>query len=138
MTEKNRHPVVLYDEECALCNFWVRFLLRYDRRGVFHFAGQHSSFYQSVKGKLLEKEIDIEQGVVLFRGDTVLYGVDVVWDVLRTLGGAWRWLTFFSLFPAALQRWVYGMVARNRYRLFGRYRGACRAGSVNHPERFLQ
>jgi len=39
-----QRPVVIYDEECALCNFWVRFLLRTDRRGVFLFAGQHTRY----------------------------------------------------------------------------------------------
>ena len=30
--------VIVFDGVCALCNRWVRFLLRFDRRGRYRFA----------------------------------------------------------------------------------------------------
>jgi predicted DCC family thiol-disulfide oxidoreductase YuxK len=30
--------IVVFDAQCLLCNGWMRFLLRHDRRGVVQYA----------------------------------------------------------------------------------------------------
>jgi predicted DCC family thiol-disulfide oxidoreductase YuxK len=129
--------VIIYDQDCALCNFWVRFLLKYDHRSRFLFAGQHSEYYNKILPKLKRHSVDVSRGVVLVYGDTVLQGVDAVWGIFSHLGGGWRYLGVLRWVPLKLQLWLYDRIARNRYRLFGRHKGACLAGSRRYPGRFL-
>jgi predicted DCC family thiol-disulfide oxidoreductase YuxK len=133
-----QRPVVIYDEECALCNFWVRFLLRTDRRGVFLFAGQHTRYYESIADELAQRNIRVDEGVVLVYRGRYAFGPEAVWMMMGLLGGWWRGFLVFSVMPKRIQRSIYILIARNRYRWFGRYSGSSRAGSKKHPGRFLE
>jgi len=57
--------------------------------------------------------------------------------VLRELGGFWRlgaW--FLGWWPRSVRDWGYALVARNRYRVFGRYE-SCPIPSERDRARFL-
>lgn len=56
--------------------------------------------------------------------------------VMARLPWPWPVLTVSWLVPAPLRNWLYDRVARNRYRLFGRY-PACVLPSPQHAARFL-
>jgi len=38
MAERPRHPVVLFDGVCKMCSGGVRWIIRHDPQGIFHFA----------------------------------------------------------------------------------------------------
>jgi predicted DCC family thiol-disulfide oxidoreductase YuxK len=73
---------------------------------------------------------DIEKGIILSRSDAVSF-------VLIELGGFWRLLgKLFRLLPRSARDWVYRLVARNRYRIFGRSE-SCPLPSAATRSRFL-
>ena len=55
---------------------------------------------------------------------------------MRRLGGAWHLIAVLYVFPRPLRDFVYRIVARNRYRWFGR-RDACRLPTPEERDRFL-
>ena len=59
-----------------------------------------------------------------------------VLHALKRLGGAWRLIAVLYVFPCPLRDFVYRIVARNRYRWFGR-RDACRLPTPEERDRFL-
>jgi predicted DCC family thiol-disulfide oxidoreductase YuxK len=119
-TKTEEHPILLYDGVCALCNGMVKFILRHDRDGIFLFAALESD----PAHQLLGAETATDSVAVVLHPFTprqiVLRRSDAVIGALRLLG----WSTnarLLALVPRWLREAGYGVVARVRYRLFGRY-----------------
>jgi len=55
---------------------------------------------------------------------------------MEKLGAPWRWLGLFGVLPSALLDRVYDLMARYRYRLFGRYE-SCLMPSAEYKKRFI-
>jgi predicted DCC family thiol-disulfide oxidoreductase YuxK len=61
---------------------------------------------------------------------------DAAIEVVSRFGGAWKFLRILRLIPRAVRDWIYSMVARNRYRWFGRT-DACTIPTPDVKARFL-
>lgn len=124
-------PIILYDGICALCNFWVRFVLRRDRQGIFHFAALQSEAAQSF---LQQHEVsaDIDSIVLLDSGKAYLRS-DAVARILERMGSPLRIVRWI---PRPLRDALYRLVAASRYRLFGRYE-SCPLPDPEYRSRFL-
>jgi predicted DCC family thiol-disulfide oxidoreductase YuxK len=130
MTEIERNAIqgralLLYDGVCALCNGVVRFLMKHDRLDRFRYAPLQSSLGREVLARF-----DIHSfpdGVMLLTdalttGERLYQRSDAVAEALQRLSGMWRLAgRVLRLAPRRLRDWGYGIVARFRYRLFGRY-----------------
>lgn len=129
------HPVVLFDGVCNLCNTTVRFLLRRDRRRVFRFAP-----LQSTAGReLLERHgLDPEafDSVVLLEGGRPFLKSDAALRMVAHLPGLWPWLGGLRVVPRPLRDRLYDLVARHRYRWFGRQE-VCALPDPEERDRFL-
>lgn len=137
--ERTRHagqPVLLYDGHCALCHGVVRFVLRHDHEGRFRFAPLESE----VARNLLGTAASLGDGVAVVTSawtpqQAVARRSDATVAVLRLLGwsGTARLL---ALVPRPLRELGYAVVARLRYRLFGRY-SVCPLPPAEARDRFL-
>jgi predicted DCC family thiol-disulfide oxidoreductase YuxK len=61
---------------------------------------------------------------------------DAFIHICRRLGGIWTLLSLVSIIPRPVRDFVYRIIARNRYRWFGR-RSTCRMPSEQEKKRFL-
>lgn len=111
--------IVVFDAQCLLCNSWVQFLLRHDKRGIFQFA----AIQGQVGGKLLaDAGLKIEglQTLLLVDGQQSWQHTDAILRVLQALGWPWRLAGVARLIPVPLRDALYRMIARNRYQWFGK------------------
>lgn len=111
--------IVVFDGQCLLCNGWVQFLLRHDRRGRFRFA----SIQGEAGGRMLaDAGLRVEglQTLLLVDGDRSWQHTDAILRVLHGLGWPWRLAWAACLIPRPLRDGLYRWLARNRYRWFGR------------------
>ena len=111
--------IVLFDGQYRLCNGWVPFLLRHDRRGRFRFA----SIQGEAGGRMLaDAGLRVEglQTLLLVDGDRSWQHTDAILRVLHGLGWPWRLAWAAWLIPRPLRDGLYRWLARNRYRWFGR------------------
>ena len=111
--------LVLFDGVCNLCTHSVRFILEREREPLFRFAA-----VQSPAGSRLMRDLgldpeDAETFVLITDGRAYLRS-DAAIRIARDLRGAWRWLGAVKIVPRPLRDWIYDLVARNRYRWFGR------------------
>lgn len=129
------HPVILFDGVCNFCNFWVKAILRLDRRAVFRFASLQSEAAQSLLGgidtqrPLPDSILLLEQGRIYSRSTAVL-------RILNRLGGPWKIAYALIFIPRPVRDAVYGWIAANRYRIFGK-RDACMIPTEDVKKRFL-
>ncbi len=119
-------PIILYDGVCGLCNRFVRFVLKRDRRDCFRFAALQSHFAREV---LQRHDVDpnlLDTVYLVLDCDRpterLLSRNDAVSTVLKELGSfSWLWAKLLNFLPRRVRYWQYNLVARNRYRFFGKY-----------------
>jgi predicted DCC family thiol-disulfide oxidoreductase YuxK len=113
------HPIVLFDGVCNLCNGSVQFILQRDPAGRFRFASLQSDHGQRL---LTERGLDPKalDSVVVIDGDRLYRESDAALRIAGDLKGAWKALTVFRVIPRPLRDWAYRLIARNRYRWFGK------------------
>lgn len=122
-----RQPVLLFDGECGLCHACVRFLLRVDRAGRLRFAplqGAAAQEFLRAQG-LPTADFDTLIFVPDWRRREVVGSFLVRTDgVLAAVAETGGWAAAFAelrAIPRGLRDGVYRVVARLRYRVFGRY-----------------
>jgi predicted DCC family thiol-disulfide oxidoreductase YuxK len=127
--------VVVFDGECAFCNRWVDFLLRFDRRDVFRFTAR-----QSETGADFSRAAGLPEGgvgsIVLVEGTKLRLRSDAVIRMLELLGAPFSAARILRVFPVTLRDAVYDFIARNRMR-FSRRLAACRVPQPEERHRFL-
>lgn len=113
------NPIVLFDGVCNLCSGSVQFILKRDPEARFRFASLQSDFGQKIQA---EHGLDPrELGSVLLLEDGRLYREsDAALRIVRSLSGAWKLLSVFRIVPRPIRDGVYRLIARNRYRWFGK------------------
>ena len=137
--------LVLFDGHCVLCNGLVRWFLRRDRRDRLRFA----PFSAEGWGEMLMRHglgaADAESGastiyVVQNFGDAfdrVVVRSDAALAMLRELPRPWPAIAFaLRLIPRALRDLAYRLVARWRYRIWGRLE-SCPIPTAEERERFI-
>jgi len=117
-------PILLYDGVCGLCNHSVQFVLKRDRRGLFRFAPLQGAFAAGVLARHGKDPARLDTVyVVLDPGlptERLLSKARAALFVLRTLGGIWGASRVVGILPDGLLNVGYDLVARSRYRLFGK------------------
>jgi predicted DCC family thiol-disulfide oxidoreductase YuxK len=126
--------IVYYDGLCALCDGFVRFVLQRDRRGRFIFAPlQGRTARDRIAGRL---SLETMPTVVLETDDGIRLRSDAALAILAGLGGLWKLTGLLRLVPRMLADAAYDLIARHRYRWFGR-RETCRIPAAGEQHRFL-
>lgn len=125
--------VIAFDGHCGLCNGWVDFILRHDRREVWRFTPLQSPSGLHVAG--VPQAADPASVVVVREGWRYTRSTAVLIAV-SDLGGLWRTTAVLLLVPAAIRDVFYWVVARLRYRVFGRSE-ICRIPGPEERARFL-
>lgn len=140
MTESDPHAVILYDGVCGLCNRLNQFLLERDRHDRFRFASLQSEFAATLLKRHGVSSVDLDTVYVVDNYDQanerLLSRSDAILHVLRQIGGIWSLLRFGSAIPKSLRDALYNQVARNRYRMFGKYE-VCLMPEERFKQKFL-
>lgn len=140
MAEPNSKTLVLYDGVCGLCNGLNQFLLNRDPNDHFRFASLQSEFSASLLKRYDINAVDLDTVYVVAGfgqpGQRLLARSDAILHVLSRLGGVWRLLRIGRVLPKSLRDALYNVVARNRYRVFGKY-DVCLMPEERYRRKFL-
>jgi predicted DCC family thiol-disulfide oxidoreductase YuxK len=118
MDKQDKH-IILYDGICNLCNGFVRFIRKRDRKSVFEFIplqsdeGREYLSSHSLPEDKLDTVIYIENGDMFMKSSAGL-------RILRLLGWPWKVLYLFIILPVPVRDFLYDIIALSRYRIFGK------------------
>ena len=127
--------IIYFDGVCHLCQWSVRFILRYDKRQRLSFASLQSEYAK--KYLLYVNGLDIKSNTIVYqRDDIYLIKSEAVLKILNDIGGVWKIFLVFSLLPKSLRNFIYDLVANNRYRWFGKD-DSCMIPNKEIKSRFL-
>ncbi|HEV3469610.1 MAG TPA: DCC1-like thiol-disulfide oxidoreductase family protein [Pyrinomonadaceae bacterium] len=130
--------MLLYDGVCGFCNKAVQTILKHDRRGEMRFAALQSEYGQEVLERHPELEgvdsvVFVERGA---GGERVYVRSAASLRVAAYLGGLWKLFLFARVIPTPVRDFFYNLVARYRYKLFGKY-DACLLPPPEVRSRFI-
>ena len=126
---------ILFDGVCNLCSGFVVFTIKRDPEAKFKFAS-----LQSDEGVNLQKEFGVDPNhiktMVLVEEDTYYVKSDAVLRIFKHLNGMWFILYYLIYLPRPIRDFVYDIVAKNRYRWFGK-KDECMLPTPELEKRFL-
>jgi predicted DCC family thiol-disulfide oxidoreductase YuxK len=131
--------LLLFDGVCGLCNRLVRFVLARDGAHRFDFASLQSETGRQWLSRFNHDPNALDTVVVIadYRGvPSVRARSDAAIHVAGALGQPWRLLTLLRWLPRWTRDGGYRLVARSRYRIFGRY-DTCPLPSPETRQRFI-
>lgn len=135
-TSEVQNPVILFDGVCNLCNGSILFILNRDPSGIFRFAP-----LQSETGKNLLSKFDLPNdkfdSIILVENNEYYLRSTAALKILQRLGALWKIVYVFMLVPRPVRDYIYDIVARNRYKWYGK-RAECMIPSSDIESRFLE
>ena len=130
-----KFDIILFDGVCNLCNNVIRFIIRFDKLQRFRFVS-----LQSANGKMLLKDRGITDeninSIIFIHKEKVFFKSAAALNILYNMGYPWRLLYVFILLPTFVRDGIYMVIARNRYRVFGK-KDVCMIPDEKIKERFL-
>ena len=111
--------VILYDGVCVFCSRWVRFVAARDKARRFRFTAIQSPYGTRLARAFGIDPQDPDTNAVI-HGGFAYFKSDAALTVLGLLPG-WKWVRALFAAPKPSRDAVYNLVARNRYRIFGKY-----------------
>jgi predicted DCC family thiol-disulfide oxidoreductase YuxK len=114
--------------------------LKRDQRDYFRFAALQSDLASTTlqRHDRDPHDLDTVYVVVDYRqpAERLLARSDAILFLLKHLGGIWKLTALGRILPRTLRDVIYGLVARNRYRVFGKYE-SCMLPEAQHRAKFL-
>ncbi len=117
--QPNDTAILLFDGVCNLCNSSVNFIIKHDKKNYFQFAS-----IQSETGQELLKKHNINasttDSVVLIENNKYYIKSTATLRIAKHLDGLYPLLYAFIIIPSFIRNVVYDLIARNRYKWFGK------------------
>jgi predicted DCC family thiol-disulfide oxidoreductase YuxK len=110
--------LILFDGVCVFCSRWARFVMARDPEATFRFVT-----LQEPCGQALAQRLGIDTGFAetnaVIVGGRAYFKTDAAIEVLSRLPH-WSWVRVCRAVPRLIRDGLYDMIARSRYRLFGK------------------
>lgn len=120
--------IILYDGVCVLCSGWMRFVIKRDRAALFRFTPIQSDYGRALALALHIDPDDPDTNALVWKGFAYRRS-DAAIQIVSQLPG-WGWVRILRVTPRVLRDGVYRVIARSRYRVFGRH-AVCDLGNAS-------
>ena len=136
-TIPNNKKIILFDGVCNLCNDSVQFIIERDKSDVFRFAslqsevGQKLTTERGIDQEAMDSIILIEPGIAYYEKSTAAL------EISKHLTGGYSMLRYFSFLPEGFRNGVYDIIAKNRYKWFGK-KDECMIPNPELKAKFLE
>jgi predicted DCC family thiol-disulfide oxidoreductase YuxK len=127
---------ILFDGVCNLCNNAVQFVIKKDGKDIFRFISLQSELGQNILYHL-ELNPQAMNSIVLFIPESLYYTkAKAIIRIGEELGGIFTFAKLLRCIPSFISNFIYGYIARNRYRWYGK-KSSCMIASKQINNKFL-
>ena len=109
--------IVFFDGVCNLCQRSVRYLIKYDNKGILKFASLQGNY---AKTFLPDSELKSIESILFYDGKSLSKKSTAIINLCKILGGWHHIMLLGFIVPKFIRDGIYGIVAKNRYRWFGK------------------
>lgn len=131
----NNYELILFDGVCNFCSASINFVIDHDPEKHFKFAALQSEIGQDILKKFNKNTEDFDS-VILLKNNTLYQKSEAAFEITKHLSGVWKYLSVFGILPTIFLNFFYDIVAKNRYKIFGKT-DSCRMPTPELRERFL-
>lgn len=137
-SNKDSFPVLLFDDECLVCNRFIQFVLRIDKEEKLYFSSLRSEFGQEVlkrnKVGTLENDTDYFTAILVEENKIYLYSSSIL-RVFYYLKYPWKVLYLLIYLPSSFRNVIYKFFSKNRKKIsFG---NSCQIPPGNWKKRLI-
>ena len=115
--EELKHEIIIYDGVCVLCNFFIRWILKKDQNLNFKVTNLQSNF---TKTNYIEVT-KVDSVAVILKDGGILQKSKAVAYILKKIKRLLLIRLLLIVFPSFLSNFIYDLIAKSRYLLFGKY-----------------
>ncbi|MCP4457565.1 MAG: DUF393 domain-containing protein [Cytophagales bacterium] len=135
-TNSEMNNIIFFDGVCNLCNSSINFVIDRDPKLFFKFAPLQSAI---AKKMLSPVQVDPSalDGIVYYRDGAIYQKSRAVLEIVKEMKGAWPILYVFVIVPGFVRDLFYNLIARNRYKWFGKQE-TCRIPTPELKSRFIE
>lgn len=127
--------IIFFDGVCNLCNASINFIIDRDPEKRFLFASLQSNIARQ-KLEAFGMDTNRMESIILLKDGKIYKESSAALRIALGMNGAWPILYVFWLIPKPIRDFVYRLIAKNRYKWFGK-RETCRLPTPDLKERFL-
>lgn len=130
-----KQKIILFDGVCNLCNGFVQFIIKRDRKVIFKFAALQSDFGQAFLKSQNLNPLELKS-IILIDHEQVYTQSTAALKIAKHLDGAWKLGFVFIIIPPFVRNGFYKIVAKYRYKWFGQ-KDQCMVPTAELKARFL-
>lgn len=127
--------IIFFDGVCNLCNGFVQFIIRNDKKKSFYFAALQSNYAQETLKSFTVNPQELKS-VVFIKNNVVYTKSNAALEIGKQLGGLWLLIAGLYIFPLKFRNMVYDFIGKNRYKWFGK-KNNCMVPTEALKSRFL-
>ncbi len=111
------HVLFVFDGVCVLCSGGASWVMRHDRKALVNFTPAQAALGQALYAHY---GVAMDESYLLIADGGAYTASRGYLELCRIMGGWWHIFRFTAVIPERLRDWVYALIARNRYRWFGK------------------
>jgi len=136
MFQLKNNSVILFDGVCNFCNSSINFIIKHDKKEHFLFASLQSDVAKEILLQF-DKKKTLGDSILLV-SDTKIYNKSTAaLNIAKKLNAGISLFYVFIIIPPFIRDWVYDIIAKNRYKWFGK-KDSCMVPSEKIKERFIK
>lgn len=116
----------LYDGNCGLCHWAVRFFMRASKSKDFCFSSVDSDFSEKLLDELVEIYDPEDEGAIYVRGDKAYRKSTAILQALADCNVPFSWVSWLLFLPENFRNVLYTGFAKRRLRICKALRLKCR------------
>ena len=133
---KKHESIILFDGICNLCNSTVKFIIKRDQKSIFKFTPLQSPKAQTILSENGVQNSDFDSFVLIEDGKMYIKSTAGL-RVIKMLGWPLKIFYIFIIIPAPIRDVVYSLIAKSRYRVFGKKEN-CMVPLPEYTDRFIK
>lgn len=119
MFKDNYKRIILFDGICNLCNASVNFIIKNDKKKFFVFASLQSDVAKEILLQFSAKKLNLDSIIYIENG--ALYEKSTAaLKIAKQLRFPWPIFYLFIIIPPFIRDKIYNLIAKNRYKWFGK------------------
>ena len=131
-----KEKIIFFDGYCNLCNGFVNFIIRLDKKNKIFFAPLNGKTAEQILSKKEIKSV-LPDSVIFYYDDVTSFKSKAVIDIFISLGGFYKLVVILKVIPSFILNFLYDTIAKNRYSWFGK-RESCIVPDKKVISKFLE
>ena len=116
---KKNTKVILFDGVCNLCNNSVKLIIKNDKSNIFKFAPLQGKYGIKIQNRYNINTTEINS-IILIDGKNTYAKSSAALRIAKDLRAPFFLFFVFIIVPVFIRNFIYDLIAKNRYKWFGK------------------